>query len=150
MFPLDEEKMTIAFTKPWGANDNGKSWRVTFSVEYDNERDPHVELTTDHEVQSKKIGTIYHAMKHGNKYKLVELHRIANTVAWCVEGLYKGEKGERAHFTVHHGNRAISVFLPVDDQLMPCEWGCNPPERIWMKTINRELQDVYTYFASSR
>ena len=88
-------------------------------------------------------------MKTGAKYKLVELHRTEDIVAWYVEGLYKGEKGERAHFTVHHGNRAISDFLPVDDQLMPCEWDCNPQGTIRIKTLDRELQDVYTYLARS-
>ena len=122
--------MAITFQKPWGTNEDGKSWFVKFSGEYVNDRLPHVEVRTAHEVQQKTKGTIYHAMKHGTKYKLVELHRTEDIVAWYVEGLYKGEKGERAHFTVQKGNRAISDFLQMDDQLMPCEWDCNPPGKI--------------------
>ena len=37
----------------------------------------------------------------------------------------------------------------MDDQLMPCEWDCNPPGKIWVRTNNRELQDVYAYLARS-
>ena len=53
-------------------------------------------------------------MKPDTVFKLEEIHYLKkSTVAWFVAGLFKGRKKERAHFTVHKGNRPISDFIPA-------------------------------------
>ena len=59
-----------------------------------------MELRTDEEIKKGLKKTAYHTMKPAMAFKLVELQRAKDIVAWYVCGLYNGEKEERAHFTV--------------------------------------------------
>ena len=99
----------IMFAEKWGE----RSWLVQYDGPYDNPRPRHVQLRAD----ASKLGTPYDTMVAGAEYKLVELHQIAkNTIAWCVDDLVLNpwekdpKKRERAHFTVHHGNRPLTDF----------------------------------------
>ena len=158
MIPLEDSQMCIKFIEQWGTG-NGKSWLVESSGAYDNERPPHVELRNDDEVKRGLKTASYHKMRPGMIFKLVELHRTEDTVAWYVAGLYKGPTCERAHFTVHHGNKAISDFLPVNKSVKdslpvkehgaPFKYNCNQPGKIRIGTGYRNLQDVYTYLEKS-
>ena len=90
-------------------------------------------------------------MKPGSIHMLEELHRDEDTVAWYVAGLYKeqGFQYEKAHFTVHKGNRPISDFLPAldDDSLEPpSKYNRDrPDETLITRTRSRNLMDVYAY-----
>ena len=147
--PLIDGQMEITFLKPI----DDKSWTVRFPGIWDSDEYPtNVELRAQADIDAGYKNTAYHSMKEGNKYRLVELHREKDTVAWYVSGLRKGMEGpkdEKASLIVHRGERAISDFLPTD--------GCPPPlgfpgiaeyageVEIRVKLV--DLFDVYAYLA---
>ena len=119
--PSDAD-VTITFIKPWGRN----SWLVKFESRlYDNDRPPHVELRSQEELEANTRYSIYHTMIRGSEYKLKELHRKGDAIAWNVEGLMIENGKKLAHFTVHKGNRSLCDFLPTDitcSEEIVCHW----------------------------
>ena len=113
--PLDTDKMCIRFVEPWGKSTSAKSWLVEFWGIYDNVRPQHVELRIHDDVIKGRKSTSYLKMIPGSIYRLEELHRTHDTIAWNIAGLYIGERQQyrKAHFTVHKGERPLADFLPI-------------------------------------
>lgn len=51
-------------------------------------------------------------MISGTRFKLTNLNKNGNAIAWHIEGLMREDGQTPAHFIVHKGNRSLCDFLP--------------------------------------
>ena len=141
-----------------------RHWKVEFKGLWDKGLlKPIVELRTQADIDAKFTDTAYHEMSQYRKYKLIELHREKDEVAWYISNLRKGRKepeDKKASFTVHRGEKAISDYLPMIAHNKSCynfnQWretkgeqeDAQDPGEIKISTYLAELLDVYTYLAT--